>query len=172
MIKSLILTTPDEKIKTNDNIRVSSSFNFLENLSDTDFDFPHHTQIEMVTKLYNKIPFPYENEIAKDIKKKTLSYIQQDKLKHLYDCKSSISYEQTLEKLFLSGLKCHYCECNLCVVYKYKRLPEQWSLDRIINEEGHSFDNVLVSCLKCNLSRRCQNSDKYLFTKKLKVVKT
>ena len=172
MIKSLVLSSQDSKIKNKNNIRVSSSFNFLENLSDTDLDFPHDAQVEMITKLYNNIPFTYENEIAKDIKRKHLSYIQQDKLKRVYDFNVGISYEQTLEKLFLSGLKCHYCDCNLSIIYKYKRLPEQWSLDRIYNEQGHSFDNVLVSCLRCNLSRRCQNSEKFLFTKKLKVIKT
>ena len=48
---------------------------------------------------------------------------------------------------------------------------EQWTLDRIDNNINHSESNVIIACLKCNLQRRCQNKDKFLFTKQLKIVK-
>ena len=49
---------------------------------------------------------------------------------------------------------------------------EQWSLDRIDNSIPHTNDNVIISCLKCNLQRRCQNKDNFLFTKQLKIEKS
>ena len=42
----------------------------------------------------------------------------------------------------------------------------------IDNNINHSESNVIIACLKkCNLQRRCQNKDKFLFTKQLKIVK-
>ena len=55
--------------------------------------------------------------------------------------------------------------------YKKVRDMEQWTLDRIDNNLPHQDDNVIVSCLKCNLQRRQQNKDKFLFTKQLKIIK-
>lgn len=171
MIKSIILTSQEEKIEKEDNIRISSAFNFSEDLSQTQLDFPHNVQVEMIDNIYNKISIEYDNHIIKDIKKKIMSYMNQDKLKQHYCSLNGITYDGVLEKLFLSRLKCYYCDCNIDVIYKYKRSPTQWTLDRIINEDGHTFKNVLVSCLKCNLSRRCKNSDKFLFTQKLNIIK-
>ena len=48
---------------------------------------------------------------------------------------------------------------------------EQWTLDRIDNDLSNTDENVIVACLKCNLQRRRQNKDKFLFTKQLKIVK-
>ena len=172
MIKSILISKPEEKIEKEDNIRVSSSFNFLEDLSQTHLDFSHKTQVEMIDNIYNKISIEYENEITRDIKIKLLSYMNQDKLKTMYNLSKFITFDRVIEKLFLSRLRCHYCDCEVNIIYKYKRSPNQWTLDRIINEDGHNFNNVLICCLKCNLSRRCKNSEKYLFTKKLNIIKT
>ena len=51
-------------------------------------------------------------------------------------------------------------------LYKISRDPLQWTLDRIDNSIGHTNDNVIICCLKCNLERRCKNSNAFLFTKK------
>ena len=98
--------------------------------------------------------------------------MQQDKLKTLYNITNFITLDKLIEKLFLSNLICHYCNNNIYIVYKYKRASNQWTLDRIDNSEGHNYNNVVICCLKCNLNRRCLNSDKFLFTKNLNVIKT
>ena len=70
-----------------------------------------------------------------------------------------------------SKLKCYYCKCNMQIFYFKVRAMNQWTLDRIDNDLPHSNDNVIISCLKCNLERRRQNKDKFLFTKQLKINK-
>jgi hypothetical protein len=42
-------------------------------------------------------------------------------------------------------------------------------LDRINNDLGHNNDNVVISCLECNLKRRKKSKDSFLFTKQLKI---
>ena len=49
---------------------------------------------------------------------------------------------------------------------------KQWTLDRIDNDQGHTYDNVVIACLECNLQRRRTNSDKFLFTKQMKIVRS
>ena len=58
------------------------------------------------------------------------------------------------------------------ILYEFVRENSQWSLDRIDNDIGHNNDNVLISCLECNLKRRKQNKDKFLYTKNLKIIKS
>ena len=45
------------------------------------------------------------------------------------------------------------------------------SLDRIDNKKGHNKFNTVCACLKCNLERRTKNSKKFLFTKKMNLIK-
>ena len=156
----------------NDKIRASSSFNFLSEIIDYDKEFTHKEQITMINNLYNKLEFDYDKKIIKDLKTKITSYMQQDKLKTLYNITNFITLDKVIEKLFLSNLICHYCSKNIYIIYKYKRASNQWTLDRIDNSEGHNYNNVVICCLKCNLSRRCLDSNKFLFTKKLNIIKT
>jgi len=57
------------------------------------------------------------------------------------------------------------------LLYKLVREPKQWTLDRIDNEYGHSVDNIVLSCLECNLKRRRTNQNKFVFTKQLKITR-
>lgn len=43
----------------------------------------------------------------------------------------------------------------------------QWSLDRIDNDIGHDFGNLVISCLKCNLKRRRINKNSFMFTRNM-----
>ena len=57
------------------------------------------------------------------------------------------------------------------ILFSMARDETQWSLDRIDNDKCHSNENTVISCLKCNLQRRCQDMKKFTFTKQLKINK-
>ena len=134
--------------------------------------FKTNKQITLINKLYLNIDadIEYKKECLREIDKKIASYKSQDINKNKYQ-NNNISQEQTIEKLVASKLKCYYCKCNMFIFYNKVRDLEQWTLDRIDNDLPHSNDNVVISCLRCNLQRRKQDKDKFLFTKQLKIVK-
>ncbi len=132
--------------------------------------FNYGEQIKMINMLYLTNNFEYKKNLEREIDKKISSYKTQDINKNKYDG-NNINREQTIEKLVASKLKCYYCKCNVLLFYNKVRDMEQWTLDRIDNSINHSNNNVIIACLKCNLQRRCQNKDKFLFTKQLKIVK-
>lgn len=134
--------------------------------------FETKMQIPLINKLYldSLQDFSYKKELLREIDKKIASYKSQDINKNKYE-ENNITQEQTIVKLVCSKLKCYYCNNNMLLFYNKVRDMEQWTLDRINNDLAHSDDNVVVCCLKCNLQRRCQNKDKFLFTKRLKIVK-
>jgi len=135
--------------------------------------------IKMQVNLINKIYLENLNEedkyinsiILKEINKKILSYKNQDIVNNRFENKN-INKDQIIEKLVCSKLMCYYCKNNCYLLYKKVRDTSQWTLDRIDNNFSHENDNVIISCLKCNLERRCQNKDKFIFTKQLKIEKT
>ena len=109
--------------------------------------------------------------LKKELEVKINGYKQQDIEKNIYDSKLLITFDEVVEKLVISKLKCYYCSCKLLLLYKNSREPTQWTLDRKYNDECHSNENTLISCLKCNLERRLKNVDKFTFTKKLRIKK-
>ena len=115
------------------------------------------------------------DKINKDIitvlKQKYSSYKSQDKQSHKYDAEQHITYDQMIEKLFLSKLKCYYCDCNLSILYNKKRLKSQWTLERLDNNLGHYTSNTCISCLDCNLRRRTDNYEYFKQSKQTKIVK-
>ena len=64
-----------------------------------------------------------------------------------------ITYDEIIEKLVLSKLKCYYCRCECLLMYKNVREKKQWTLDRINNNIGHHKNNVVICCLECNLKK-------------------
>lgn len=109
--------------------------------------------------------------LSSELKKKISSYKQQDIRKKKYHESSFITYSQLLEKLVISQLSCYYCRCDMCVIYENVKQPDQWTLDRIDNDLGHSNNNTVVSCLKCNLERRKKTADGFKFAKQLVIKK-
>ena len=130
---------------------------------------------EMYDNLKNGDVVTTSSDIIKIIKNqissKLSNYKQQDTIKKVFDKDKIINFEETIEKLKNSELKCHYCNENVYLLYKFVREMNQWSLDRIDNNIGHTCDNVIISCLECNLKKRTKSSDSFLFTKKLKINK-
>ena len=102
---------------------------------------------------------------------KIQGYKGQDIKKEIHNQDTIINLEDVLEKLVERKLTCCYCNKQISVLYKNVRDPFQWTLDRIDNDLNHSKENTCISCLKCNLQRRIIDSDKFIFTKKLKINK-
>ena len=110
--------------------------------------------------------------ILQEINKKINNYKQQDYKKNIYDINYFITTIQILQKLNEIHLKCFYCNCELFIVYDIIRETSQWTLDRIDNNIGHTNENTIVSCLKCNLKRRNINKTKFENSCKITFIKS
>tara|TARA_B100000945_G_C20040791_1_gene439012 strand:- start:43 stop:507 length:465 start_codon:yes stop_codon:yes gene_type:complete len=125
-----------------------------------------------INQLYLDEDFDKKNTIIKELKKKLSSYLAQDKKKNRpYDKKKYINYDELLCHLVKSKLRCYYCKVKVMLLYNNIREPKQWTLDRIDNNQPHNTDNVVISCLKCNLERRRRNDKKFLMGKQMKIIK-
>ena len=102
-----------------------------------------------------------------EIKNKLNSYKSQDIKKNIYDENNFIKFEHLIEKIKEANLSCYYCNEHIYILYEIVRENKQWTIDRINNDIGHNEDNIVISCLECNLKRRNTNSNKFLFTKQL-----
>jgi hypothetical protein len=109
--------------------------------------------------------------VKQELENKRNGYKQQDIKKNIYNMHLLITFDEMVEKLVISKLKCSYCSIGVLLLYKNVREPCQWTLDRKYNDDCHSNENTLISCLKCNLERRVKNIDKFTFTKKLRIKK-
>lgn len=148
------------------------------------FDLPLDTfnwekQYNIINEIYHNLnnndPTTTPHSIIKIIKNQILNkltgYKHQDTIKKIFDKDKIITFEETIEKMKNSNLKCDYCNDNIYLLYKIVREMKQWSLDRVNNDIGHTCENVIISCLDCNLKRRNKNSKSFLFTKQLKISK-
>jgi len=138
---------------------------FKENIS-----LLEEEQINNLLIVLNKEKTETSKLVEKQIKKKLSSYKQQDILKKIYNNDTFISFKEIINKMETEKLQCYYCHSIMRILYEYCREPKQWTLDRIDNEKGHNNDNVLLSCLECNLKRRKINKDSFEFTKNLQII--
>ena len=90
----------------------------------------------------------------------------------MFNSDKHINLNLIINKLIECNLTCYYCFCKLMLLYKIVRDPKQWTLDRIDNDYGHNDDNIVLSCLECNLKKRKIRKESFLFTKNLKIVQT
>ena len=112
-----------------------------------------------------------ESEIIKNIHTKMNGYKNQDIKKKVFDPPLFITQDNIIQLIIKQDLKCFYCSSVCLFFYKFVREKKQWTLDRIDNSKGHCFDNVILSCLKCNLTRRNQDKNKFYQGKNLKLIK-
>ena len=112
-----------------------------------------------------------DKNIVSQVMSKLGSYKQQDIEKKIYD-PSHIVLKDIFELLESCKLACYYCSSQLYLLYSNVREKKQWTLDRIDNSKGHNKDNVLIACLECNLKRRNQNKNAFLFTKNMVITRT
>ena len=130
-------------------------------------------QLQSITDLYlNKdTSMNTYQDIITVLKKKYSSYKNQDKQSSKFDPEQHITYEQMIEKIYESNLKCYYCNCDLNILYNKKRLKTQWTLERLDNNLGHYESNTCICCLECNLKRRTDNYEYFKQSKQTTIIK-
>ena len=128
-------------------------------------------QITILNKLFLENNYEGDTFVKKEVQRKIRSYKYQDVKKNVYDLTQFISYDEVMEKLVISKLKCNYCRKNCLLMYNNVREMRQWTLDRIDNSDGHTNKNTVICCLDCNLKRGTLNDEKFKFTKQLKITK-
>jgi len=128
-------------------------------------------QIEIINKLYLENVFEHDTFIKKEINKKITGYKTQDIKNNILDIKNLISLNETIEKLMMSKIKCIYCKEKCYLLYKTTFEKKQWTLDRINNEIGHNTDNVIISCLECNIKRGNMDNERFKRGKEIRIVR-
>ena len=128
-------------------------------------------QHKLVKKLCANEDFSGNIFVKKELERKIKSYRAQDIKKDKLNEEKLIKMDECIDKLVLSKMKCYYCNENMLLVYENVREPKQWTLDRIDNNKGHITENVVISCLDCNLKRRTMDDRKFKFSKQMKIIK-
>jgi len=129
------------------------------------------TQLEVLKDIHNISFNKLSSLIVAHIKTKISSYKHQDNLKNLFLESEFVTFDYTIDLLVTCELKCHYCSCEMYLLYEFVREMKQWSLDRIDNDIGHNKNNLVVSCLECNLKRRRTNKDAFYITQNLTITR-
>ena len=111
------------------------------------------------------------NILTSHLKTKQSGYRSQDTAKKIYEPERLIKIPELIALLIDSNLSCFYCKKWTTLFYDNVREPQQWSLERLSNSEGHNIGNVVIACLECNMRRRTMYYERYLATKQLKVNK-
>jgi hypothetical protein len=122
-------------------------------------------------EFFRFIESKYINIFINNLKNKISSYKQQDILKKRFNKDNFTNFDNVVNLLNDSCLKCHYCKKEIFILYKRVKEMSQWTLDRIDNNLGHNIDNLVISCLKCNLKRRRINKNSFLIAKNMTVKK-
>ena len=96
-------------------------------------------------------------ECEQSIMQKMRSYLYQDRSKqyelHHKEGQTAMTFELVVRKMKECSLSCFYCHQQTKIIYNTQRDPQQWTLERIDNNYGHTFENTVIACLKCNLQR-------------------
>jgi len=129
------------------------------------------TQLQVLKDIHNSLFNKLSCLIVSHIKTKISSYKHQDVLKNIFLESDFVTFVYVVDLLNKCELKCHYCSCEMYLLYEFVREMKQWSLDRIDNDIGHNKNNLVVSCLECNLKRRRTNKDAFFITKNLTITK-
>ena len=164
--KVVNFSKPKQKRK---DTKVTNIIQKRENIYQSEHEVLYHllTNCSTNTKISNETQQITKREILKKIN----SYKQQDINKKRYIETEFITYQETLEKLISSDLRCYYCQQPMQILYENVREKCQWTLDRIDNDICHSKNNLVVSCLGCNLQKRRRESEAFRFMKQMKIEK-
>lgn len=142
--------------------------------------YTYQYQLDIVTAIFNRIdkktPFPIQlqtmcEQVMTHINTKVSGYKMQDKIKKRTIPDNFVDILDVIYLLKEAQSRCYYCNSELFVLYKNKQEMSQWTLDRIDNSIAHTIDNVVISCLQCNLKKGTKGKQAFLFTKQLSVTK-
>ena len=133
--------------------------------------FTYLKQLQIINCLYLEQHIENKIVMKREITKKINGYKNQDIRKSLLDIDKIISLDQVIERLMESKLKCFYCRENCELLYKDVLSKKQWTLDRIDNNLGHNYDNVVICCLECNVKRGNMDSERFKRGKEIKIVR-
>ena len=131
----------------------------------------NETSHKLIKKICANEDFSGNTFIKKELERKIKSYRAQDIKKDKLNEEKLIKIDECIDKLVLSKMKCYYCMEDMLLIYENVREPKQWTLDRIDNSIGHNTENVVISCLSCNLKRRTMDDKKFKFSKQMKIIK-
>lgn len=132
-------------------------------------------ELEALRHLYMDTPAPHHKPalregmelIKKEVANKQKGYAAQDRKKGIYNVDDIITPDLCVGKLIECNAKCWYCKKSTTLLYREVRQPDQWTLDRLDNDLGHTDQNTVIACLECNLKRRRQPADKYKLGKSI-----
>ena len=155
--------------------KVSMKPNELKRTSCEKWDLPEHCfthayQFCEISKLYLNVEdgnVEHRRLIIKELTTKISGYKRQDMEKDVFKKDLFVSLEDVIDKLLCSKLKCFYCKRQCELLYKNVYSKQQWTLDRIDNDVGHSVDNVVISCLECNLKKGTMDSERFKYGKQI-----
>jgi hypothetical protein len=125
-------------------------------------------QIKKAMKITN-VPKKIKNPTT--IESKLNNYKQQDIKRGFLDVDKFVTLEYINKLMEECNMTCYYCKENVLLDYEIVREMKQWTLDRIDNNIGHNIDNVIISCLLCNLKRRRRKMDEFYDTKNMKITR-
>ena len=187
--KKIIFTGTSTKYHMNPNKKEKKKRVETNTWSINEIQLSFKTQTEILKKIYQNLlddkkhrlviikgcdtinEMYFYNLFVSHIKNKISSYKQQDILKSILNTNDFVNFEYVIQLLNDCELKCHYCSCEIFLLYEFVREMKQWSLDRINNDIGHNKNNLVIACLECNLKRRRTNKDSFMFTKNLKITR-
>lgn len=158
MNKKIIIKEREKKLK-------------IQKYKNGKFLFNAENHIFIINKLFLQETFEGNLIVKRELNKKISGYKQQDIKKNKFISDSFINQEELIEKLVISKLKCYYCKEKVLLIYEFLREMRQWTLDRLDNRFQHSSENCVISCLQCNLQRRCLDDKKFKFTKQMNLIK-
>lgn len=91
------------------------------------------------------------------VRAKIAAYALQDRRRGRAPAAPPLAAEAVLALLAAADFRCTYCRESMPRVWRSPRDPQQWTLDRVDNARAHSLDNVVPSCMACNLRRRARD---------------
>jgi hypothetical protein len=90
-----------------------------------------------------------EPQLRKVIQRKLVACKRQDSVKGL---QFNLKVDHILELKEAQSNRCAACNIELLWAYQPKD-TQQFSVDRLDNTKGHTWDNVRITCLECNRKR-------------------
>ena len=136
---------------------------------DKEYFFNTENHISILSQLYFEQEFKNSQYVIREMNKKINSYKNQDKKKDRLLLDEFITYDELIDKLLKSNLKCYYCKKKVKLLYDDVRDYDQWTLDRIDNDIQHTNENTVICDLKCNLERRRKDDELFMNDKQLKI---